>query len=338
MNFQNFKNHAVQGGKLFWSKFKMFLLCMCIVLIFGAVFGNDNIYIGISLATALLTYRYVDLGISPKSASLSLFCLFPLIGFASWANQFGVWWSIPINFITVYVLMLCTTMALTQKPYIPILLCFVFVQGNPVIGSGSVKRMVAFFFVGTLVAVCYYIFHRKQPQKRTLKDVWQEAFRFSVRTQFALRMATGIMLAMLIGGLFDCKRPMWIGIVVFAVTQPFFLDTLVRMSHRAFGCVLGAVCFLVLFKYMIDPKYSTVILMVCGFLSSVPSQYKIQQIFVTINALGAAMILLDQSQSISLRLLFLLLGVLIVLFCSLIMEKVVTPFLHNRAQKSVANS
>lgn len=64
------------SGKLYWSNFKMFLFCMAILLAFGAVFGNDNIYIAICLATALLTYRHVDLGISQKAASLSLFCLF----------------------------------------------------------------------------------------------------------------------------------------------------------------------------------------------------------------------------------------------------------------------
>lgn len=336
MNSENLKPRIAGSTKAFWSKFKPFLLCMAIVVVFGQIFGTDNTYIGISLATALLTYRYINIGISPKPASFCLFGLFLLIGFASWANQLGVWLSIPVNFLTVYILMICTTLPLTQKAYIPLVLCFIFVQGNPVTGSDAIRRMAAFLFTGSLVAVCYYIFHHNQPQKRTLKDVAKEAIHFSTRTQFALRMAVGLTLAMFIGGVFDCKRPMWIGIVTYAVTQPFLTDTLKRVSNRAIGCIAGAFFFWVLFRYVIDPKYSTIIMLVCGFLSSVPSNYGIQQIFVTINALGAAMILLDPSQSILLRLLFLLLGIVIALLCSVVMDKLIVPLHHTREQRDIS--
>lgn len=326
----NFRVQIVKGSTIFWSKFKPFLFCMFILLVFGQVFGNDNTFLGISLAMALLTYRYIDIGISPKPAALCLFCLFLMIGFASWANQLGVWFSIPINFLTVYTLMMCTTMPLIQKAYIPLVLCFIFIQGNPVTGTAITRRMIAFLFVGTLVAVCYYIFHRNHPQKRTLKDVLKESTRFSTRTQFALRMAVGLTAAMFIGGMFDSKRPMWIGIVTYAVTQPFFKDTVQRISHRAAGCVIGALCFWLLFRYLIDPKYSAAVMMFCGFLSSVPAHYGLQQIFTTINALGAAMILLDPTQSIGLRVLFLLLGIMIALLCFFVMNKIVTPLYYSK--------
>ena len=317
MKSENLKCQITKISAAFWAKFKPFLLCMAIVMAFGQIFGMDNVYIGISLATALLTYRYMNIGISPKSAALCMFFLFLLIGFASWANQLGVWISIPINFLTVYILMMCTTMPLTQKTYTPLVLCFVFVQGNQVVGSANnLRRMGGFLFAGILVAVCYYFFHHKQPQKRTLRDVLKESHRLSTRTQFALRMAVGLTLAMFIGGVSQCQRPMWIGIVTYAVTQPFFTDTMQRISHRALGFAIGAVCFWVLFKYVIDPKYSVIVMMVCGFLSSVPAHYGLQQIFVTINALGAAMILLEPTQSIELRLLFLGVGVGIALFCA----------------------
>lgn len=338
MKIENFRSQIIVAGRVFWSKFKPFLFCMAIVILFGQIFGNDNVYIGISLATALLTYRYIDIGISPKSASVCLFCLFLLTGFASWANQLGVWISIPVNFLTVYTLMMCTTMPLIQKAYIPIVLCFIFVQGNPVTGEAAVRRMAAFLFAGILVGACYYLFHHDHPQKRTMKDVFREAFHFSTRTQFALRMAIGLTLAMLVGGVFPSERPMWIGIVTYAVTQPFFTDTWKRVTHRAAGCAAGAVCFWVLFRYVIDPRYSAVVMLVCGFLSSVPSQYSIQQIFVTINALGAAMILLDPSQSISLRILFLGLGVAIALFCCMLMDKVIIPIHSRYSSTSQADS
>lgn len=335
MKMELIKSQLARGAAVFWEKFKPFLLCMAIVLSFGQIFGTDNTYIGISLAMALLTYRYIDIGISPKPAAFFLFCLFLLIGFASWANQLGVWISIPINFLTVYILMIGTTMPLIQKAYIPLVLCFIFVQGNQVTGPAAIRRMAAFLFVGILVSVCYYGFHRRQPHKRTLRDVAREAVRFSTRSQFALRMAAGLAMAMFIGGVFDSKRPMWISIVTYAVTQPFFTDTLTRVTHRALGCVAGAICFGVLFGYFIDPKYSAMIMLVCGFLSSVPSHYGVQQIFVTINALGAAMILLDTSQSILLRLLFLGLGIVIALICCVIMDKFLIPLYYARQRRDI---
>lgn len=307
---------------------------MAILLGFTQLFGNENVFIGISLATALLTYKYLDLGLSPKTATLCLCLLFPFIGLASFANQLGLWISIPINFLAAYVVMMCTTMPLTQKTYIPPILCFIFVQGNQVIGlSANLKRMLAFFLVGVLVAGFYYLVHHKEPQKRTFKDILREAVHFSTRTQFALRMAVGLTLAMFLGGLLQSARPMWIAIVTYAVTQPFLKDTLQRILHRTFGCIIGAVCFWALFRYVIDPKYSVVVMMLCGFLCSVPSRYEIQQIFVTINALGAAMILLEPSQSISLRILFLGLGIVIALTCSVLMNKLILPLYHARERR-----
>lgn len=325
MCLETVNTKILAGGRVLLSKLKYFALCMGIVMGFASVFGFGNIYIGVSLATALLTYRHIDLGFSPKHAAPCLLGLFLLTGLASWANGLGVWISVPINFLTVYILTSCTATRLEQKAYIPLVLCFIFVQGNPVAGSANLLRMLGFLFTGTLAALCYYLFHRRQPQALTMKEVAENALRFSERTQFSLRMAAALTAAMLIGGLLHCDRPMWLGIVTFAMTRPLFSETVSRIKHRTFGCALGVLCFVLLHKYLIDPRYSAVLLMACGFLSSVPGRYGFQQIFVTVNALGAAALLLGGTQSVTLRLLFLAGGIAIALVCYFAMEKLIFP-------------
>lgn len=322
------------GGKVFLSKVLYFALCMAIVMGFATVFGFGNVYIGVSLATALLTYKHIDIGVSAKSGAGLLLGLFLLIGFASWANQLGVWISVPINLLTIYALTASTATQLEKKAYVPLVLCFIFVQGNQLVGKANYLRMVGFLFAGVTVAVCYFIFHRKEKGGQDLKELFKGAISFSEQTKFSLRMAVAVSVAMLIGGLLQCDRPMWLGIVTFAMTRPLFSDTVSRIKHRVFGCIVGVLCFVVLHKYIIDPNYSAFIMMACGFLCSVPSRYGLQQIFVTVNALGAATILLGGTQSIILRLLFLAGGIVIALGCYFTMEKLVIPIirLHRREQ------
>lgn len=315
-------------GRLFLCKLKYFILCMVIVMGFGAIFGFENIYIGVSLSTALITYRNMDIGFSPKSAAPCLFGLFLLIGLASWANLLGVWISIPINFLTVYILTAFTTTKLEQKAYIPLVLCYVFVQGNQVVGSANFLRILGFLFAGILSAVCYYYFQRKHSQNYTLKKVVSNCFRLSAQTEFSLRMAVALTLAMFVGGLFEFECPMWLGIVTFSMTRPLFSETVSRIKHRIFGCLMGVFCFVLLYEYLIDPQYGAIFMMLCGFLSSVPSRYAYQQIFITISSLGAAALLLGETQSIALRLLFLFVGIGIALICYVFMEKLIFPLSH----------
>lgn len=337
MEFKKIDSKILNGMKVLLSKLMYFALCMAIVMGVAYVFGFENIYIGVSLATALLTYKHINIGFSTKSAAFCLFCLFLLIGFASWANQLGILVSLPINFLIVYLLTGLTTTRLDEKAYVPLVLCFIFVQGNQVVGKANFVRMLGFLLAGALVGMLYFAFHRNNFQEQTFKSVLKALFCFSEQTRFSLRMATALSLAMLAGGLLHCNKPMWLYIVTFAMTRPNFSETVSRIKHRTFGCVLGVLCFLLMYNYLIDPKYSTVLMMACGFLCSVPSRYGFQQIFVTVNALGGAVLLLGGTQSIALRLLFLAGGIVIALTCYFAMEKIIFPFinLHKREETEI---
>jgi len=176
---------------------------------------------------------------------------------------------------------------------------------------------------GLLDGIVYYLHHRKKTYKRTYRDLLREAFKNSTRSRFVLRMTLGITAAATAGALLHVAKPMWISIVVMSLTQPFTHDTHERIQHRLVATVVGRIIFSVLFNYLIPPVYSTLALMVLGYIYMFVKEYKIQQVFVTINALAAAMILFDASTSIPMRITLLVFGIAIVLILNWVDEHVI---------------
>ena len=132
-----------------------------------------------------------------------------------------------------------------------------------------------------------------------------------LQINFALRMAIGLTISMFIGGIFGFVKGMWISATVLSLTQPHYEQTKERIGQRIIGTIIGAILFIILFCFIVPKSMDTIVLLVLSYIYTFIKPYKIQMIFITLNALAAAMILFDASISVPMRIAFVLVGVVI---------------------------
>lgn len=299
--------------KFFFSKLLTFTITLVFINLYAKLFGQSETLIGVAIITGYSMMKNLDLGFNSRQAALGIFFLFPFIGIMAHISQFNLLIAVPIHFITVYLLMLLSSLPLTFKTYMPFILCYIFAQSTPVSEQMIFNRLLGLMAGSLVIALTYYLSHRTKVYKRNLKSFLKDIPKNSTRNHFILRMAIGITLAAELGGMLHAAKPMWITIVVMSLTQPFTGDTHARIRYRLIGTVIGSAIFMFLFGFLIPPSYSTYFLLFLGFIYGFANEYKIQQIFVTINALGAAMILFGPGTSVPMRVILLILGVAVVL-------------------------
>lgn len=330
-----------QTAKKVASKTLTFIGILLFINGFSWLFGSANLIIGVAVSTGIMVLKDVDLGVKPWQGIITVAVLFPMTGVMALLSQWNVWAAVGIHFLTVLALMVLTSAPLSSKAYLPFLLCYIFAQGNPVWGHDAWMRVLGLTLGGLASGVVYWAYHRKKQQKRTVGTLVAELPRWSLRSDFIWRVTIGVTIAMTAASLMDAGKPMWVSIVVMSLTQPFMKDTLQRTLHRGVATVVGVILFVLLFQFLIPMQYSSYALLLLGYVYNFVSQYKVQQVFVTINALSAAMILFDPGVSIFMRVSLLLVGIAIVLVVSLtdtyVVHRLADRFGRSRAiQKNTA--
>lgn len=234
---------------------------------------------------------------------------FGIIPFFSRINPFI---GILINFFAVFFITYLYKDSDKSMNYMPFMLGYVFLEGNPVDAEGLLVRMLSLLAGGIIVSIFYYFFHYKKKAKNTtLKIVFSKIDIHSLRFNYAIRMALGIAIAMFIGNIFHFQKSMWISITVMSLTQPHFRQTKERIKARTIGTIIGAILFVLLFVILVPHEYSFILLMVLSYLYTFVEKYNVQMIFITMNSLSAAQVLLGTDVSVFLRITFVLLGAVI---------------------------
>ncbi|WP_300382116.1 FUSC family protein, partial [Clostridium sp.] len=135
--------------------------------------------------------------------------------------------------------------------------------------------------------------------------------RDSLNFNFAIRMAIGVAIAMAIGNYFNLEKSMWIGLTVMSLTEPHFDQTKEKIKYRLFGTFLGALIFMIIFKFVIPKSLTIYVVLLLNYTYMFIKEYKARMVFTTMNALGATMVLYDISVSVPMRISFILGGTVI---------------------------
>lgn len=296
------------------SKFLIFAFVMLFVMLFTMLFSNDNSYIGVAMITGIMMFKYVDLYIPYKKSPFLITGLFLLIGVSAWLSQFNPFTGFLINFITIVIFLTLSSADMNSKSYMPFILCYIFIQANPVADNMMPLRMLALLVGGILVSFTYAFFHRKSDYKHPIHALFKLLHPDTLHFQFIMRMALGEAIAMFLGDFFQIPRYMWIALTIMSLTQPFYAKTKERIKHRFIGTICGALLFAFVFQWLIPSEYLAVCFLLLNFIYTFITDYKIQMVFITINSLNAAMILFDTKTSVFLRIVMICTGILIAHF------------------------
>ncbi len=294
------------------AKAALLVVIIAAITLFQSQFGSENLLIGIALITALLMFLKSDIGIKKNQAPLVVIGLFVAIVCASLLTSVSPFAVFAFNLVFIFAVMYLTTERIEDRAYLPFMLCYLFIQGIPVSGNVFVERLAAVIICGIIIAIVYVVVHWKKPSPQaTVLSVFRNIDVHSKRFSFVLRMALGVSCAMLVGGLLQSEKAMWVGFTVFSLTQPDRLDVVHRFSKRLVGTLIGVVVFVIVFLYLIPQQYQPVAVLLFGYVYMFAKDYQVQMVFLTVNALAMAVLLFDPSTVIFGRIILIAVGFLI---------------------------
>ncbi|WP_170308065.1 FUSC family protein [Paenibacillus dakarensis] len=299
------------------SKLILLLFILIFVMSFSALFGNDNILIGVAIVTGILMFWNMDIGIRKAEAPLLIAAVFVSIGAFSYIAGLNPVLGFIVHLVSIFVIMLLFSEKVEYKAFLPFMLCYVFAQGIPVADVALRSRLYGLLIGGTLTGIVYYYRHRKtdnHPYPR-IWNIIRHVDVHSVRFDYAVKMAAGVSTGMLIGDLFQAQRGMWISLTILSILQPHLTHSKERLKHRLTGTIIGAAVFMILFV-MLPSQFSVMITLLLSYMYMFVVEYRIQMIFVTVQALNASLVLFDYPVSIGMRLSFIVIGACIAVLIS----------------------
>lgn len=299
--------------KLLFGNLVLIVGIIIFVSVFSRVFGVENSLLSVGVITAILMCGVIEIDLPMRESIISIMAVLIISVFSSYLSRWNLLVGVLINFITVFFTIYIFSNKVDTKSFLPFILCYVFLEGNPVSIESLPLRVVATVVGAILIALAYYINHKKQQEfaysslYKQLTSIKKESLQFN----FAFRMAIGVAIAMLVGNYFKFEKSMWISITVMSLTQPHFQQTKQRIKYRVFGTILGALIFVVMFNFLVPENLSTYVLLFLSYVYTFIKEYKVQIVFITMNSLGSAMLLYGMSASVIMRINFILLGAVI---------------------------
>ncbi len=291
-----------------------FAFCIGCIYLFLFLFGSHNILPSVAVVVGLMTFPALDLRVEPISFCVTAFLLFPLAGIAAALSFGNIWLSILCNFGITFFILLLTAEPLQMKPYITFLLCYIFSQGSPVLTPEVfASRMICLTVGGLSVALVTYFTWRRRPKSCRQHSLHEQVLLSGRHKSFILRMAIGLTLSGIIGFIFHLKKPMWISIAVFSLTQIDVRETHQRIKYRVIATIIGVFLFLLFCQYLIPQEYIFFFIIFLGYVGTWVKEYKYVQIINTISAINASLVLFDSAAAIGSRILLLGIGIAIVL-------------------------
>lgn len=320
------------------------LFLLGFIYLYTAVFGMKNACGAISIATSILMFTKLDMGIKTSHAPFLIILMFLFTAFASHCGMWNPFLGIAINFISIFLIVTFSCQAVTTKVYLPFIVCYIFNQGNPVVGMDFYKRIVGLFLGAIVVSIVYVIVHHKKKYRRGILSLIKEIHPTSLRTRFALRLAFALTLGMFIGDMFGLVRTAWIGMTINSLILPFIHETKPRLPFRILAQGSGAIVFGVLFCLLLPREFHIIGIFLTSYLYMFFTNYHAQQIFVSINALIGAYSIGPWYDVIGMRILLVLVGSAIVVLTNVIalyvkpIDRVKHLFEKRRLQYAVHNS
>lgn len=295
-----------------WYNIKFFLFIMVFMGVTSAIFGSKQTLIWVAIVVSYTMYGKIDLGMDKKQAPWAIVGIFLFIGIANRVAAINPILGIFINLIAIFMIMYIPSTKAEQKAYMPFILCYIFGQTVPVEGNDFWMRMFCLLLGGTGAAIIYAKGHKDCKEKHlTLKEMFTSICFTSERFILSVKMAIGVSIAMLLGTVFEVQKTLWIACSVMSLTQIDFSHTKKRFVYRIISTLIGAFLFILLFQYLIPQQYTSIAVLVLGFIYNFVEEYHIQIVFVTISALSSAMILFDSTTAAELRVLLVIIGCII---------------------------
>lgn len=299
------------------------------------LFGENNTLIWVAVEVAVLMFMKIGIEIELKQATCIVVLLFWLIGLSNRIAMINPYIGIVVNFITIFILTYVPSRKVSEKAYMPFVLCYIFGQSMATSSENFTSRIVSLIVGSIIVAAFYYFYNRKSVKSKIeISNIDIMSDRFIL----AIKMSLGVTIAMYIGSMFNLQKTLWIALSTMSITQIEFKHTKEKFKHRIKSTFIGAIAFVILFQLIIPDRYATFATLVLSYIYTFVQVYSIQIIFITVNALSSAMILFDGVTAIWLRIILVVTGCIIGYLINRIDFKKIFEFFKERKNIVVENN
>lgn len=158
MNKEQIKNHTI-----------MFVFIIAFIIMFGKIFGEQNILIGVTIITAALMFLERDLTISPFKYLIALTCFNLFLGLAAFLAGLNTWIGIPINFTALFMIGFLFCYDLKSNLFIPFGLQYIFMLSAPVGFADLGVRLLSLVVGSILILLMHISFNKNKLEKAASK-------------------------------------------------------------------------------------------------------------------------------------------------------------------------
>lgn len=149
------------------------------------------------------------------------------------------------------------------------------------------------------------------------KIVFKEYFnRTSIRFKFAMRMAITLTFSIFIAEFLGFYKVIWAIITIMSIMQPYYEDTISKSKERVKGNII-AIVFTGIVIHLFNEKWVTILILILSLylLYGFKEYYKIS-LFAAIASICVSSISIDINKLLFLRILYVVIGVIVVLFAN----------------------
>lgn len=304
------------------KKLPVFLFCVLFINCYNYLCGTENSIVGVVILMGLLILIGTDLGYDAAQAAPCITFLFLLIAFAPKLSLVNPWLGLVINIVALTLIMVLSAHDLSESGYLPFAMGYIMIQGYDVEGILFEKRWISLVIGGVLIGLLYYVVHKKNDYKRSLRDIFTENRITSTRTQWYVRLVTTLVIVMLVGDLVNFPKTMWIALTILSLSTPLEMEYRSRMRLRLPATIIGSVVVFTLFEFFVPTQYQMMIILMAGFLSMFITSYFIKTIYNSFSALITAVLMFPADQAVGIRVVANLIGVAIAMVSILLFSKV----------------
>lgn len=278
------------------------IFCMCFVMLFGKLFGDENSIVGVVVLLFLMVFKNADFGICMRHSLEVIGIVFGIMMFAPRAaNFFGPFGGMIINIGCIFVLTFLSCHNILMSNHSTVVLGYLLLYGYDVSSTKVFSlRLLGLLIGGVLTAVVFYRGHKNRDYKRDLNSIFKEFHIRSSRTRWQLAMTFGIATMMFFVEIFKLPRSMWAGIAVMSVMLPFEKDSKVRSRGRIPGNIFGGILFLVLYT-LLPPSFLSYAGIIGGIGVGLSATYGWQSVFNSLGAMAVATSVIGLEGAIILR-------------------------------------
>lgn len=148
------------------------------------------------------------------------------------------------------------------------------------------------------------------PVKRIgiLKQMSKDIDKESLVYKFALRLSILLSAAIFIQDILNLEYGRWLCFTILALVQLGFEESTKKTWHRLIGTIMGVIIFIILFSIFKTPSQQSMLVLATAYIGMYANRYDFKMTFITVQALGAALIGSTGAIIIGNRVLLVLLG------------------------------